>query len=494
MLRRLLCVALATPIAGADMLSLKDGRFLEGPPIKRTETGFRVHYQNGTVDIPGRLVADYFPTDETGAFVPRNDKEREMLAKGRVPWKGRWIAKSYRDKLVRKEIEARRRRIEQQKERRLWRNRAIVKTRRFVFQHTLPDDVFEELKDLFETYYETFTKEWKVRPSAKFGKVTVNIYHDEEYVLQVSGAPKGVVGWYMPADRDLHFYFDRERKRFTIDVMFHEGNHMLTHMVNDDLWYPAWINEGMAEYYGASEWDPETRTMRTGRLQSARLAVLLDRLEEENLQDLQELIKAQRIGATQYAWAWSLCHFLMTHEKYAQRFRRYFLALGRSPGIKTVPIGGGMRGVPPDEQIKALKRYLKIKDLDELEKDWHAYVQDHLAHRSDLDWEGAGAMMMLHGERRRARRFYKKAIELGSTSAFVYHDYARLQFDLGKVKIPLKYVERAIELDPLRARAWALKARCLYRQGKKEEGDRLFALAGEIDPEALSAIVDVPGQ
>jgi tetratricopeptide (TPR) repeat protein len=482
MLRSLLCLLVAAPLAGADMLALKDGRFLDGLEISKVETGFRVHYPSGTVDIPAGMVADYFPTDETGEFIPRTEEEREMLAKGRVPWRGRWISKTYRDKLVRKELAARRKRIEQQKERRLWRNRAIVKTKRFIFQHTLPDEVFAELKDLFEVYFETFTKEWGVRPSARFGKVTINIYHDAEYYYQVSGAPKGAVGWYMPRDRDLHFYFDREQKRFTIDVMFHETNHMLTHMVNDDLWYPAWLNEGMAEYYGASEWDPEAKTMTTGRLQSARLAVLLDLLEGESLQGLETLIQTSRIDATQYAWAWSLCHFLMTHEKYAKRFRKYFLALGRSPSIKTTP-AGGMRIVPPAEQIKALKRYLKIKDLGELERDWHDYVRNDLANRSDLDWEGAGARMMLLGQYRQARKFYKKAIELGSESAFVYHDYARLQFNLGKVKIPLKYLERALALDPLRARAWGLRARCLYRQGKKKEAERLFALASEMDPE-----------
>ena len=66
-----------------------------------------------------------------------------------------------------------------------------------------------------------------MKPEPKFGKATINIYHDREYFAQVGGVGGGVVGYYMPVRRDLNFYVDRENKRFTIDVMFHEGNHML---------------------------------------------------------------------------------------------------------------------------------------------------------------------------------------------------------------------------------------------------------------------------
>ena len=481
---RLAWLLLLAPVAGADMLALKDGRFLDGLPMERTDKGVTVQYKNGSIEIPKELIADYFPTDETGEFVPRTEEEREKFEKGRVLWKGRWIAKSYRDKLVKKELEKRRKRIKQRKERSLWRNRAIVKTRWFEFHHTLPDEVFEELQELFEVYFKTFCKEWGVRPSSKFGKATVNIYHNQEYYLQVSGSPRGAVGYYSPNDRDLHFFFDRQRKRFTVDVMFHETNHMITHMISPRVRYPRWLGEGMAEYYGASRWDPETRTMSTGHLQSARLAVLQDQIDDGKMQKLEEMIRAPSINATQYAWAWSLCHFLMTNERYKKRFRRYFLAIGKSSSIKKKSFSGTIRGVSAEEQIKALKKYLKIRKLEELEKDWHAYVTKTLTRREDLDWEGAGWMMMLQGERKKARQFFKKAIEAGSQSAFVYEDYALLQYeDRGNIDIPLKYLDMALKLDPLRPRAWALMARCKFTRGEKKEAERLFALARELDPE-----------
>ncbi|MCZ6572480.1 MAG: hypothetical protein O7C98_04825, partial [Planctomycetota bacterium] len=63
---RLAWLLLLAPIAGADMLALKDGRVLDGLPMERTDKGVTVQYKNGSIEIPKELIADYFPTDETG--------------------------------------------------------------------------------------------------------------------------------------------------------------------------------------------------------------------------------------------------------------------------------------------------------------------------------------------------------------------------------------------------------------------------------------------
>ena len=104
--------------------------------------------------------------------------------------------------------------------------------------------------------------------------------------------PEGVLGYFAPYAHDLNFFYDRQRTSLTVDVMFHEGNHMLTHMIDEHVWYPAWINEGMAEYYGASEWDPVQKKMTVGGIQSGRLAALWATVEEsEKWQGLEDLIK-----------------------------------------------------------------------------------------------------------------------------------------------------------------------------------------------------------
>ncbi len=473
----LLVLALA---AQGDMLALQDGRFVEGRPIERVEGGYKVKYENGEIFLPDTMVRDCY-LEKDGEFEPRTDEEKAKFAKGLVPWGGTWVSKQYRDKKRQEALDRRKREIEQQKARQEWRNHVTVTTRKFVFKHTLPDDVFQELQDLFEVYYDFFTDYWGVRPSAKFGKPVIHIYHDEAYFHERSGAPEGVVGWYYPLTHELHFFYDRNRHRFTVDVMFHEGNHMLTHMIDEKVLYPAWLNEGMAEYFGASRWDPATKKMSVGHLQSARLAVMEDEIEDGKWQELEPLMRAQRITAKEYSWAWSFCHFVLSNEKYEKAFRKFYLALGRSSSVEKTTIMLAYKVIEPDEVIEALKRHLRIKDLKVLEQEWHAYVKDNLtARQKDLDYGMAAWIMTLYGENVKAKRLFRKALEKGSDDAWVHYGYAELR-QAEKPEIALKHATRAAELDPLHARAWALRGRCLFADDQAE-GLRLLRLGEELDP------------
>jgi hypothetical protein len=478
-LAALALLALA-PTALADTLVLKDGRFVEDKTFEKVSGGYRLELEHGEIFVPDGLVKDYF-RERDGEFVPRTAEEKEMLEKGKVPYRGRWVTKSYRERMVARAREKQRQRIEQQKERQLWRNHVTVKTRRFIFKHTLSDDIFEDLREMFEAYYKYFTAYWKVRPSHSYGKPTIHIYHDAEYFHQRSGAPEGVVGWYHPLTKELHFYYDRHRHRFTLDVMFHEGNHMLTHMIDEKVLYPAWINEGMAEYFGASRWDPYKKKMSVGHLQSGRLAVLKNEIEDEKWQDLKELMEAGRINAIQYSWAWSFCHFMLSDERYAKRFRKFYLALGKSSSVKRKSIMLAFKVIEPEEAIAAFKKHLKIKDLGPLQQEWHDYIQSHLTEREGkLDYGTAGWIMTLYGEHSKARRLFRKAIKQGSKEAYVHYGYAELRYKK-KPKVALKHAVLATRFDPLYARAWALQGICTLDDDPKE-GLRLVELGWELDP------------
>lgn len=477
---------LLSAVARADTLALKDGRFFDGK-IDRAEKGYVIHFKHGDVTIPADIVSAYFKDGGEGGvgFVPTTPKEKAKYEKGYVPWKGRWLKIDAAKRAHKRELEERKQRLEQMKQRRLWRNHATVKTKRFIFKHTLPDDIFQEFKDLFETYYTFFTKYWKIRPEADFGTVTINIYHSLEYFEQVSGAPSGVIGYYVPTERDLHFFYDREQKAYTIDVMFHEGNHMLTHMINKDRWYPWWVGEGMAEYFGASHWDPEKKTMTLGHMQSGRLAVLQAQIRDEKWLKLKDLLEAPSMGAIEYAWTWSFCHFLLHTPKYAKGFKKYFIAIGRDQRLKTVARFAQIRQLPPTEVVAAFKKYVKVKDLDALQKEWYEYIKNALAlERQKLDWGQAAFIMQLYGEHAKARKFFKKAIDEGSKSAFVLHGYASLKLRQGMPGIAIKYSKQAIESDPMHARAWSTLGQALLKKGEdKKEGMRCLELAAEMAPD-----------
>jgi tetratricopeptide (TPR) repeat protein len=266
--------------------------------------------------------------------------------------------------------------------------------------------------------------------------------------------------------------------------MFHEGNHMLTHMINEKVWYPAWLGEGMAEYYGASDWDPATKTMTVGGIQSARLCVLWSQVEEtKKWQELKALIETPRVSAIQYSWAWSLCHFLLNTPKYEKAFKKFFVAIGKDKKLRRVAYGPFVT-VPPEEQIAALMKALKVKHLEEVQAEWHEYIKTKLAlDKVKLDWAGAGWIMSLYGERKKAKEFFAKAVKESEQSGYVYYSYAKLLYDEAKIEEASEYAYKATEVDPLHARAWLLKGLCHVRKDKRDEGKRMIELAMEIDPD-----------
>ncbi|MHC4973547.1 MAG: DUF1570 domain-containing protein [Planctomycetota bacterium] len=507
MTRLLLLLVLLAPLAGADTLALMDGRFVDDRPIEKAEGGYKITFDNGEIFVPEEMVVYVFRDDQTIDFTPKNEVEKAKFEKGLVPWKNRWVSKSYAIKLREKELASRKKRIEQMLARRLWRNHAVVKSKRWVFRHTLPDEIFAEFVQMFEDYFEFYCKFWKIRPPPKFGKAVMHLYHNEEYFHQVSGAPEGVAGYYVPSLRELHFYYDRAHHDFAIAVMFHETSHLLTHMINPKMHYPAWLNEGMAEVFGGTEYSEKTGQMEIGAVQSGRLAILQSSIGDEsgkqgsrtvagkgieNWMGLEKLMRSPRIDALGYAWAWSFCHFLITHEQYSKGFKKYFLAMGRSRSIKRRH--GRVETVDPNEAIRALKRYLKVKDLKALEKEWHDSVRE-LITRTDLDWHEAGYIMLLWNQHKKARQFFKKAIDAGSTNAFDYYNYARLQLNRGKYGVALRRAEEALQYDPLHARAWSCLGYAKFLDGDRDAGKRCIQLARELDPDddriwADEALVD----
>src|SRR5688500_12493908 len=113
--------------------------------------------------------------------------------------------------------------------------------------------------------------------------------------------------------------------------MLHETNHYLTYLIDPDFRYPLWINESLAEYYGASRWDPASKKMTVGLLQEGRLAAIQDDILAGKWQGLEALFRLEQdaFTADHYAWGWSFVHFLLENEKYASKFKTFYVALAR---------------------------------------------------------------------------------------------------------------------------------------------------------------------
>jgi tetratricopeptide (TPR) repeat protein len=475
-----LLLALAPP-APADILALKDGRFVEGVKIERAEGGYKLLYKNGEVHVPDDLVKDCLIEGEKG-FEPRNEEERAKLEKGLVLHEGKWVTKAAREAAVGKRLADKKKKLEAAKAHREWRNRYTSESANFKFEYTLEPEIYEGLRDLMETYFSVFTKKWGIaRPK---DKLKVCFYHDYETFLKVGGVPRGVGGYYKPwPPFELNFFYERLDPALTLEVMFHETNHYLTHLIDLNFDYPHNVNEAMAEYYGASQWDPKKKEMSVGHVLEGRLTEVITDIQGGEVRGLEDFL-ANRLEYYDYTWGWSFVHFMMETPKYSKRFQNFFLALGRDKDVKRIEQGPG-RTVEGDEIVRVFKKHLGVTDLGPLEKEWHDYVKSKLKVESVRGYEQAALAAQHTGQPTRARKFFRLALEKGSTNPNIYREYAGNLLRDDKPAEAVEILRKAITFDPLSAPLYARLGAALRKQGKKDEAKRMAELAKEIDPDDL---------
>ena len=473
----------AGPAFAQDSLQLDDGRFVSGPKMERAGDKVIIHFDHGDVSIPITSVKSSSLGGST-SDTPVSAEDQQKLDQGLVPFEGKWMTKEDRDKLLEKRRSDREARIKEAMSHRAWANRYELKTENFEFEYTIDPEIMKGFVDLMETYYRNFTKEWGIRKPTKVGRLKVCFYHDEDYYLQVTGMPQGVLGYFrFVQPYELNFFFDRLDPEFTVDVMFHEANHFLTQLIDTRFKYPPWINESLAEYYGASNWDPVTKKMSIGHLQEGRLASIQDAIRDEEWQDLEALIRLEHgeFNALHYAWGWSFVHYLLQDPKTSKKFKDYFMDLAREPKIKRVPSNvPNMKEVESDAQIEALVKRLGVKDLDELEKGWYAYLKT-LAPSSGRGYYEAGRMAMMRGMPIKAQRYLRTALEKDFKRPQVYALLGQALYLKDKDDEAIETLNTAIALDPLNPELYLTMAKA-YRSKESEspEVKRFNWLALEI--------------
>ncbi len=481
---------------GTGLLALKDGRFIFDRPMKKVEAGVEILFPHGKVVVPERLIADFYNDKLDLTREPRNEKERQKIEKGYVFFQKRWVKKKVAQKLLARILKKRKKDLEERKAHTLWRNRYIVKTKDFTFEHNIPPELFENLKSLFQVYLKTFMKKWKRKPELAH-KPVINLYANIEDYRQISGASGGIVGWYSPSSNQLHFFWDFTDPASTLNTMFHETNHMLADMINGDFRYPAWIEEPMAEYYGGSKWDPKKKKITPGQIQPGRLTVVKLGIKEGKTFTLKQLFRMERFGAVHYAWGWTFIHFLMKTPKYAKRFEKFYLDLAHKKGIKRKIFYGKVKTVTPEVAESLLLKYLKVKSLDQLQKEWMAYVKK-LQVNSLEGMERAGTRFIMFGEEKMGRKLLEKAVKMGAKSPVTYTTLAQALYRTPEERRrALALLDKAAQIDPLFAVIYYRKGQILgsfNSMTKKKEGLRNLYLASEIEPDNWkyqNAIVDL---
>src|SRR5262249_35696486 len=142
------------------------------------------------------------------------------------------------------------------------------------------------------------------------------------------------------------------------------------------LLYPHFIGEAMAEYYGASTYDPKAKTVKFGQIQESRLAEIQSDIDAGTWFPLKDYLDAAKPHYEDYYWGWSFIHFMISTPKYEKNFKRFFVDLSRAKDVKRTPTGqGDFTSVTAEECVRVFKDRLGVKDLSALEKEWYEYVK-----------------------------------------------------------------------------------------------------------------------
>jgi tetratricopeptide (TPR) repeat protein len=457
-------IAGSASAAAPDTLCLKDGRVLDGLTMTRDQDAILVKFKNGDVRIPNEMVLDALLDSEAATASP------DQAA------------------AIKKRQEERRKYVEEIKSLAEWRNRRKEATKHFDFEYTVPPHVFAGFRDTMEAYYTEFSRMWSIK-QPKDGRLLVCFYGDEDAFHQVSGAPYGVLGYFrFVKPLELDIYYERIDVELTEDVMFHEANHYLQKLLNPQVNMPHFPGESLAEYYGASSWDPQTKKLTVGLIQDERLAEVKTDVDAGKMMKLEELVSTDGMYE-HYTWGWSLVHFLMNEDKYSKKFQRFVTTLVTGADVKRKPFGlNQLMDVEPAEVLRVFMKCLDLKNKDALkalEEEWHAYITRELKAVTARGLEKAGLKVAASWPARpiKAKNLLQKAIDAGSKNAEAYHKLARLYAEDGEVDKAIALWRKAIELDPLTAMYYSNLGHALIKKKQEEEGKRLVKLAKELDPD-----------
>ncbi len=377
-----LVALLAAHAGAADIVQLKDGRIIDTVPMRVDGDDVILEYENGEVRVAAARIEDYVIDGKPPPAVDDSEVARAKRAKGLVPYKGKWITPARRQKFIEKDVAEKRKEIEDIRAHAEWRNRYQFDTKNFDYESTLAPSLNDLHAEMLEAYFATFKKEWGIKVPKDWGSLKVCFYSSQDEFHRTGGVGGGTLAYYrFVAPRELNCYYDRNDPEASLSYMFHEANHYLTDLMHEKFQYPHWVNEAMAEYWGASVWDAKKKVWKIGEIQQGRLVELQNDLAAGKRLGLADLIDSER-DYRHYYWGWSFVHFMLETPKYAKGFKKFFVDLARAKDVKRVPYGNEFKTVTGEECLRVFEKRLKVKDLHALQEEWYAYIEGPRDHRN----------------------------------------------------------------------------------------------------------------
>ncbi len=454
----------AVPRDGDDAVLMADGGLLRCRAGAEAAGRIELAFPSGTVRVPKsevfeiRRFADFDPA-------PKSDEDRKKVADGQVRWGGQWVSPARRDDLLKKDRERQKKLWEEIGAHCQWESRWKRNTKHFTIEADIPRKSVDFYEEQLEGYYDYFTSALHVSPQRR---IPVYVFRTREEFSafqkkDIGRVTEHVVGYFTPVTGNEHLVlFDWQGNRAeTVRVLLHECTHLLIYLANPSLRLPTWVNEGLAEYYGACQ---VTRgKVQRGGIQDGRLVDLRGMIEEKTLPDIDTLMAHGHpdIGAPghkpfdpdDYAEGWAFVHFLFHGGggKYLPRLLAYLNGhWAMKPQDPTVLSAGKYYWMKYQEDRDLLLHCLKFKDFPSMKKEFTDYV-------ATLDFAGTAGKAEMglrllyerHDEAKAEACFREALAKCGDdpeTLALLVKGYSMLK---GKEVEAAAVLQKALESDPL---------------------------------------------
>ncbi len=484
----LLFLAVVCPRGAAqDWVALKDGTIIECEIAKEEDLAVFLKFENGTIKV-GREHIALLAKETPAEFIPQTEEDKELAEKGKVRFEGAWMSKSKRDLTVKRRYEQIKEMIEELEKHKNWHHAYEIETKTAIIRSNAPKETVDFYVERWEAFSQYFIKEWKLRlrTGTKRKKALICIYKSDKDYQKFADPPPNARGFFQPISEELHTYHDRTDVDESLEVLFHEGTHLLQHYIEPSFRYPTWMSEGMAEYISACTYDGKKFT--PGGLQEDRLIPLVQTLDSGNLMSVEEMINLPQLSFVErggYPPAWSFCHYLMENKRYAKRFMDFYLGVAR--GKAKLAKDGGWQVVEPKELRDCFKKFFK-KDIYDIQEDWHKHIKGLTENLDGKAYFFKGFIRLQSGDLEGSRKDLRKAIEMGADLPKCYYFLGMASARCNDVQGALNALHTAIEMDPLNSSFYfgLGVVNTNYVPGSREKGKAYLDLALELDPDNMS--------
>ena len=249
----------------------------------------------------------------------------------------------------------------------------VKQTRRYVYLYRCSDRFAKVASRILETMYRGIVAYAEHRADPVHEPETplvVIIFQTREQFLEYRRMPDGVVAFYDVMTNRVTMYEDSGLWKLNpqlldsqaLATVAHEGAHQVLHNIGVQqrlsVW-PTWLNEGLAEFFSATETDRQLRWKGAGQVNDMRMVELAEWFQNRTVdEDVDGQLIAQTIGAARltsagYAAAWGLTHYL------AKNHREAFHALVHEYS-QLGPLEACGRVVPPGmvpENVPVFKKH-----------------------------------------------------------------------------------------------------------------------------------------